>query len=72
MDSKKFVPVSVYLTHEDFEQVMDIAKVTNQSKSGACELLIRRGLGKVGDFQIEQLCEEARARKSSTGEDEEE
>lgn len=57
MDSKKFIPVSIYLTPEDYADVMHVAKMLNQTKSGACELLIRRGLGKVGDFQIDQIRE---------------
>lgn len=60
MDTKKFVAVSVYLTPEELEQVMSFAYAWNQTKSGACQLLIRKGLGTVGDVELEEMCKRGR------------
>lgn len=64
MDSKKWVPLSIYLSPELYSEVERLAEVLCGTKAGACELLIKRGLGRVGDAQVEEIIREAQERKA--------
>jgi hypothetical protein len=52
---KTFIPLNVYLEPDVYYRVEALKKMLNHSLSGTGELLIRKGLGLIGDFEIEQL-----------------
>ena len=53
--NKTFVALSVYLDPVTSQQLEDMAGALNQSKSGAAELLIKKGLGLLSDVEVEDI-----------------